>query len=72
MLKIQVVNKARGSTLQELREADKKDKKKYKKVANKPFVNPNNKILLQTPESIKKNIRESNRTAILLRKEFDV
>ena len=32
----------------------------------------NNKIMLQTPESIRKNIRESNRTAILLRKEFDV
>jgi len=72
MLKIQVVNKAQGSTLKELRDAAKKDKKKDKKAANKPFVNPKNKILLQTPESIKKNIRESNRTAILLRREFDV
>ena len=69
MLKIQVLNKAQGSTLKELRDADKKNKKK---TTNKPFVNPKNKIMIQTPESIKKNIRESNRTAILLRKEFDV
>ena len=69
MLKIEVVNKAQGSTLKELRDASKKDKKKN---TNKPFINLKNKIMLQTPESIKNNIRESNRTSILLRKEFDV
>jgi hypothetical protein len=57
------------STLKELRDSAKKDKKK-KKEKEKPFINEKNKILLPTRESIRDNIRESNRTAILLNQEF--
>ena len=61
------------STLKELRDSadkDKKKDKKKKKEKEKPFINEKNKILLQTRESIRDNIRESNRTAILLNQEF--
>ena len=62
-----------GSTLKELRDEADKDKKKdnkKKKQKDKPFINEKNKILLPTRESIRDNIRESNRTAILLNQEF--
>ncbi len=59
------------STLKELRdEADKDKNKNKKKDKQKPFINKKNKILLPTRENITKNIRENNRTAILLNQEF--
>ncbi len=64
--------KAQGKSLEELRKEDKKDKKKQKKMKEKPFINTKNKIMLETPQSIRNKIRESNRTAILLNKEYDV
>ena len=66
--------KAQGSTLTELREQKEKDKKKDKKGKGKgkatPFINPNQKILLNTKNELKDNMRESNRTKILLDLEF--
>ena len=66
--------KAQGSTLTELREQKEKDKKKDKKGKGKgkatPFINPNQKILLNTKEDIKNNMRESNRTKILMDLEY--
>jgi hypothetical protein len=67
-------------SLKELREQDEKDKekekkKKLKKVMKgkaKPYLNPDNKILLPTRESIAEQIRHSNRTAILIDNEFNV
>jgi hypothetical protein len=63
------------STLKQLRDEADKDKKKDKKDKKKkdklkPFINEKNKILLPSRENITKNIRESNRTAILLNQEF--
>jgi len=67
-------------SLKELREQDEKDKekekkKKLKKVMKgkaKPYLNPDNKILLPTRESIAEQIRHSNKTAILIDNEFNV
>ena len=61
--------KASGKSLEELRKEDKKDKKKQKE---KPFINKKNKINLETKESLRDKIRESNRTSILLNREYDV
>ena len=60
-------SKAQGSTLQELRDQKEKEKKrgkKDKKNKEKPYVNPNNKILLNTKERVINNMRENNRTKI--------
>jgi len=75
--------KAQGSTLQELREQKEKEDKKGKKGKKgkrdpidkiygkaKPFLNPDNKIILNTRERIADNMRESNRTKILLDLEY--
>ena len=66
--------KAQGSTLNELRAQKEKDKKKDKKGKGKgkatPFINPNQKILLNTKEDVKNIMRESNRTKILMDLEF--
>ena len=74
--------KAQGKSLEELRNDDKKDKEKdikkdkeknkKKKQKEKPFINKDNKILLPNRESIVESIRQGNRTAILLNREFDV
>jgi hypothetical protein len=61
--------KAQGKSLDDLRKDDKKSKKKMKE---KPFINKKNKINLETKESLRDKIRESNRTSILLNKEYDV
>ena len=66
-------SKAQGSTLQELRdqkEKEKKKEKKGKKNKEKPFVNPNQKILLNTHSRLADNMRESNRTKILMEMEY--
>ena len=65
--------KAAGATLKELRadkEKESKKNKKGKKGKEKPFVNPNQKILLNTRSSLTNDIRESNRTKILMDLEF--
>lgn len=61
--------KAQGKSLDELRKEDKKNKKKQKE---KPFINKKNKINLETKETLRDKIRESNRTTILLNREYDV
>ena len=61
--------KVQGKSLEDLRKDDKKSKKKLKE---KPFINKKNKINLETKESLRDKIRESNRTSILLNKEYDV
>ena len=77
-------SKAKGSTLQELRDQkakqEKEEKKKDKKGKrdpidkiygkSKPYVNPNNKILLNTKERVINNMRENNRTKILMEMEY--
>jgi hypothetical protein len=60
---------ASGKSLEDLRKEDKKDKKKMKE---KPFINTKNKIKLETKETLREKLRESNRTAILLNNEFNV
>jgi hypothetical protein len=60
---------ASGKTLEDLRKDDKKSKKKLKE---KPSINKKNKINLETKETLRDKIRESNRTAILLSREYDV
>ncbi len=60
---------ASGKSLEDLRKDDKQSKKKLKE---KPFINKKNKINLETKESLRDKIRESNRTAILLNREYDV
>jgi hypothetical protein len=60
---------AQGKSLEDLRKDDKQSKKKMKE---KPFINKKNKINLETKESLREKIRESNRTSILLNKEYDV
>lgn len=73
-----LVKDAIGKSLAELRLEDKKDKQKKKKKENvlasksKPFTNPNNKIMLANREDVINNIRQGNRTAILLNREFDI
>lgn len=67
--------KAEGKTLNELREEKSKDDKKEKKEKKgknkaKPFINPNQKILLNTQGRLQDNMRESNRTKILMDLEF--
>jgi hypothetical protein len=60
---------------QEEKDKEKEKKKKLKKVMKgkaKPYLNPDNKILLPTRESIAEQIRRSNRTAILIDNEFNV
>ena len=68
--------KAQGKTLEELRSDDKKDKekdkKKKRKEKEKPFINKDNKILLPNRESLVETMRQNNRTAILLNREFDI
>ena len=67
-------------SLKDLRDEDEKDKEKEKKKKvkkimkgkGKPFLNPDNKILLPTRDSIARQIRESNRTGILINNEFNV
>ena len=61
--------KASGKSLDDLRKEDKKSKKKLKE---KPFINKKNKINLETKETLRDKIRESNRTSILLNREYDV
>ena len=76
-------SKAQGSTLQELRDQKEKEKKKDKKDKkgkkdpidkiygkSKPFVNPNQKILLNTHSRLVDNMRENNRTKILMDLEY--
>ena len=53
----------------ELREEKKRDDKKSKSKA-KPYINPKNKILLNTRHNLGDQIRESNRTKILMDLEF--
>jgi hypothetical protein len=60
---------AQGKSLEDLRKEDKQSKKKMKE---KPFINKKNKINLETRETLRDKIRESNRTSILLNKEYDV
>ena len=55
----------------ELREEKKQDDKKSKsKSKAKPFINPKNKILLNTRHNLGDQIRESNRTKILMDLEY--
>jgi len=61
--------KASGKSLDDLRTDDKKSKKKMKE---KPFINKKNKINLETKETLRDKIKESNRTSILLNREYDV
>ena len=61
--------KAQGKSLEELRKDDKQSKKKMKE---KPVINKKNKINLETRETLSDKIRESNRTSILLNREYDV
>jgi len=61
--------KAQGKSLEDLRKDDKQSKKKMKE---KPVINNKNKINLETRESLRDKIRESNRTSILLNREYDV
>ena len=61
--------KAQGKSLEDLRKDDKQSKKKMKE---KPVINKKNKINLETRETLRDKIRESNRTSILLNKEYDV
>lgn len=66
--------------VKDLRESVEDEKKKEKKEAKKikkqmkgkgkPFINPTNKILLPTRNRLVEQIRESNRTAILMNNEF--
>ena len=60
-------------SVNELREEKKQDDKKSKsksKSKAKPFINPKNKILLNTRHNLGDQIRESNRTKILMDLEF--
>lgn len=67
-------------SLKELRDEDEKDKAKAKKKQvkkdmkgkSKPFLNLQNKILLPTRDSIARQMRENNRTGILINNEFNV
>ena len=61
--------KAQGKSLEDLRKEEKQSKKKMKE---KPFINKKNKINLETRETLRDKIRESNRTSILLNREYDV
>ncbi len=68
-------SKAQGSTLQELRDQKEKEKekkkgKKGKKDKEKPYVNPNQKILLNTHSRLVDTMRENNRTKILMDLEY--
>jgi hypothetical protein len=54
----------------ELREDKKRDDKKNKKSKAKPYINPKNKILLNTRHNLGEQIRESNRTKILMDLEY--
>lgn len=45
-------------------------KEKKKKGASKPFINKYNKILLPSRDNLVKNIRESNKTKLLIDYEF--
>ncbi len=60
----------KGKDLKELRDDDKKDKKKSKKTKATPYLNPKNKIMLETKNSLGEKIRESNRTKILMDLEY--
>jgi hypothetical protein len=60
----------KGKDLKELRDEDKKDKKKSKKSKATPYLNPKNKIMLETKNRLGEKIRESNRTKILLDLEY--
>ena len=78
--------KAEGKTLNELRAEKAKDEKHNKREKKekrgkrdeidkiygkaKPFINPNNKILLNTRERLIDNMRENNRTKILMDLEY--
>ena len=74
-------SKAAGSTLQELRDQKEKESKKGKKGKkdpidkiygkSKPYVNPNQKILLNTHSRLVDTMRENNRTKILMDLEFN-
>lgn len=67
-------------SLKELRDEDEKDKAKAKKKQvkkdmkgkSKPFLNPTNKILLPTRDILARQMRENNRTGILINNEFNV
>tara|TARA_R110000772_G_scaffold149459_2_gene260207 strand:- start:60 stop:287 length:228 start_codon:yes stop_codon:yes gene_type:complete len=60
--------------LKDLREQDKKDKKREKKLIkenkNKPFIYKQNKILLNDRVRLTDIIRGSNRTKYLINNEF--
>lgn len=60
----------KGKNLKKLRDDDKKDKKKVKKSKSTPYINSKNKIILDTKANLGENMRESNRTKILLELEF--